>query len=236
MFSGDFSKLGQHMATIIKFPRHHTRASATSRAASRVKSSAVTPAETARPVASSSDQYSGGMLSRCHHLEICVAVVPGSSEAMASREFPQSSMTSRNDAKSVIPPSLGQMVLNCKDFVSFDCGLPLGHTVRMVENETEAQFKQEFTKRVKAARAALGWKQWQMADALDMPQDKYKQYEGRSLLPHHLIGRFCLIAHVDPVWLMTGRGEKPLQPLKSVPTAAPAAVSKPKRARDHRAA
>ena len=93
------------------------------------------------------------------------------------------------------------MVLKRKDFVSFDCGLSLGHTVRMVENETEAQFKQEFTKRVKAARAALGWKQWQMADALDMPQDKYKQYEGRSLLPHHLIGRFCLIAHVDPVWL-----------------------------------
>lgn len=98
----------------------------------------------------------------------------------------------------------------------------------MSENETEAQFKQEFTKRVKAARASLGWKQWQMANALDMPQDKYKQYEGRSLLPHHLIGRFCLITHIDPTWLMTGRGEKPIQPLKSVPTEPREAVAKPK--------
>jgi len=88
----------------------------------------------------------------------------------------------------------------------------------MPENESEAQFKQEFTRRVKEARQSLGWKQWQMANALDMPQDKYKQYEGRSLLPHHLIGRFCLITRIDPNWLMTGRGEKPIQPIKAVPS------------------
>lgn len=61
--------------------------------------------------------------------------------------------------------------------------------------------------RVAAARAALGWKQWQMAEALDMPQDKYKQYEKRSLLPHHLIRRFCLISRIDMEWLLTGRGK-----------------------------
>jgi hypothetical protein len=107
----------------------------------------------------------------------------------------------------------------------------------MADSETEAQFKQQFIGRVKAARAALGWKQWQMADALGMPQDKYKQYEGRSLLPHHLIGRFCLITHIEPEWLITGRGAKPLQPLHLAPTepAAPA-VSKPKRAKGKRAA
>lgn len=105
----------------------------------------------------------------------------------------------------------------------------------MVEAETEAQFKQRFTKRIKEARIALGWKQWQMAEALDMPQDKYKQYEGRSLLPHHLIGRFCLVAHVNPEWLVTGRGQKPLQPLK-LAASEPAPTAKPKRSRASRAA
>jgi DNA-binding XRE family transcriptional regulator len=86
----------------------------------------------------------------------------------------------------------------------------------MADQETEAEFKQRFMQRVKAARAALGWKQWQMADALGMSQDKYKTYEVRTYLPHHLIGRFCLITRVDPEWLVTGRGEKPLQPVKLV--------------------
>lgn len=105
----------------------------------------------------------------------------------------------------------------------------------MAESETEALFKQEFTRRVKAARAALGWKQWQMAEALDMPQDKYKQYEGRTLLPHHLIGRFCLVARINPEWLLTGRGQKPLQALKLAP-AEPEQIAKPKRRRASRAA
>lgn len=106
----------------------------------------------------------------------------------------------------------------------------------MADSETERQFKQEFTGRVKSARVALGWKQWQMADALDMPQDKYKQYEGRSLLPHHLIGRFCLIAHIAPEWLVTGHGKKPLKAIAAVPSEEPAAPAKPRRARAKRAA
>lgn len=105
----------------------------------------------------------------------------------------------------------------------------------MVESETETQFKQAFTKRVKDARAALGWKQWQMAEALGMPQDKYKQYEGRSLLPHHLIGRFCLVTHVDPEWLVTGRGRKPLKTL-AVVASEPEPATKPKRSRARRVA
>jgi hypothetical protein len=105
----------------------------------------------------------------------------------------------------------------------------------MAESETEAQYKQEFTRRIKASRAALGWKQWQMAEALDMPQDKYKQYEGRSLLPHHLIGRFCLVTHVDPEWLVTGRGQKPLKSL-AVVSDEPKPAAKPRRARGRRAA
>lgn len=99
----------------------------------------------------------------------------------------------------------------------------------MEDSASKKQFKQEFTRRVKAARAALGWKQWEMAEALDMSQDMYKQYEGRTLLPHHLIGRFCLITRIDPNWLMTGRGEKPIQPLKIASTNETAAPARAKR-------
>ena len=86
----------------------------------------------------------------------------------------------------------------------------------MADAETESEYKQRFTGRIAAARVALGWKQWQMAEALGMPQDKYKQYEGRSLLPHHLIRRFCLIARVDMEWLLTGQGKMTLQPLPEI--------------------
>jgi len=98
----------------------------------------------------------------------------------------------------------------------------------MADSETEAQYKEAFFERVRAARTAANMKQWQLANALDMPQDKYKQYEGRSLLPHHLIGRFCIITRVDPEWLLTGRGQKPLKPLH-VAGGAPIPSSKPKR-------
>lgn len=105
----------------------------------------------------------------------------------------------------------------------------------MAESETEAQYKQAFITRVSSARVATGMKQWQIAEALGIPQDKYKQYEGRSLMPHHLIGRFCLITHINPEWLMTGRGKKPLQPL-AVVAEEPAAPKRPKRTRARRVA
>lgn len=93
----------------------------------------------------------------------------------------------------------------------------------MAESETETEYKQAFMQRVAAARVALGWKQWEMAQALGMPQDKYKQYETRSLLPHHLIRRFCLIARVDLEWLLTGQGRmKPAGLPEVVPDIKPA--------------
>lgn len=105
----------------------------------------------------------------------------------------------------------------------------------MSESETETQYKQRFMERVKGARIARALKQWELAEALGMPQDKYKQYESRSLLPHHLIGRFCIVCHVDPEWLVTGRGKKPLQPLKLAP-GEPEIIAKPRRARARRVA
>jgi DNA-binding XRE family transcriptional regulator len=90
----------------------------------------------------------------------------------------------------------------------------------MTEAETEAQFRQLFTRRVKDARESAGMKQLQIAELLGIPRDKYKHYEGRSLLPHYLVGRFFMLCRVDPAWLMTGRVrslscppyDRPLQP------------------------
>ena len=82
----------------------------------------------------------------------------------------------------------------------------------MAEPETELEYKQRFILRVTKSRTASGMKQWQIAEAMGIPQDKYKQYETRSLMPHHLIGRFCIICRVDPEWLVTGRGKKPTGP------------------------
>lgn len=202
--------------------RPHARASA--RAANRVRTSDVTPASRARSVSSNPAQYWGGIKSLCHHLETCVADIwPGSSVASASRDRPQSSMMLRNEAnadigrsKSIVPISLGQSVLKSKADVSLDCEFARGQTVPMADQQTETQYKSAFIARVKAARIARNFKQWQIAEALGMPQDKYKQYESRSLLPHHLIGRFCIITHVDPEWLLTGRGEKGLRPIEVV--------------------
>jgi transcriptional regulator with XRE-family HTH domain len=69
---------------------------------------------------------------------------------------------------------------------------------------TETEFKQSFLRRVQSARMAAALTQRQMAELLGIPQDKYKHYESRTLLPHHLIGRFCTVCQVDPNWLMTG--------------------------------
>lgn len=217
------------MGIVIYFPLHG-RASTTSRAARAVKASAVRRDDAAVSVERTAAHHSAGMLSRCHHLDTADAPAPISA-AMASREV-QSSMMVRKDDKSLMSPKIGQSVLKIKAKMSLDGNRSLGHTVRMSDRESEALFKQEFIGRVKAARIAVGWKQWQMAEALHMPQDKYKQYESRSLLPHHLVGRFCLITHVDPTWLMTGRGDKHLQPLRTVPSEpirAPVVKPKPKR-------
>ena len=96
--------------------------------------------------------------------------------------------------------------------MALDTVMSLGHSVRMAEPETELEYKQRFILRITESRTASGMKQWQIAEAMGIPQDKYKQYETRSLMPHHLIGRFCIICRVGPEWLVTGRGKKPTGP------------------------
>lgn len=212
---------------------NHARTSIGSRAANIVSFSALRPAAVALSVPSTADHHSAGILFLWPHLVTRGTVAP-TSEAIASREG-QSSMMDRNDVICDMPSSIGQSVLNCKAILSLDGDFCLGHTVRMAESETEAEYKQAFRKRVADARIARGLKQWQIAEALGMTQDKYKQYETRSLLPHHLISRFCIICRVAPDWLVTGHGQKPPQPLH-LAASEPVPAPKPKRARKRRAA
>lgn len=69
-------------------------------------------------------------------------------------------------------------------------------------------YKLAFMARVTAARSAR-FTQETMALSLGIEQDKYKHYEARSLMPHHLIPRFCAICGVSTEWLITGKGAGP---------------------------
>ncbi len=88
----------------------------------------------------------------------------------------------------------------------------------MSELDEKAQYELEFVARVKAARMATGMKQWQVAELMGITQPHYKHFEVDRTIPLYLIGRFCLVCHVDPEWLITGHGRKPLKPTRIVPS------------------
>ena len=200
--------------TILIFPKSpHARASAReiiaalSRAASIIRMSAVNPACDPVGELTIGAHHSEGMASRCHHLLTELGLAP-TSAAMASREG-QSSITERNE---FMTPSLGQSVLKSKANLSLDAK---GRNVLqsgMGSRPPSAVFKEAFTDRVKAAREATGRTQQQMADALGIAQDRYKQYEGRTLMPHELIPLFCNICQIDVAYLFTGRRITAAQP------------------------
>jgi hypothetical protein len=185
-----------------------------SRAAKVVSASAVTPAARAISVARIRDHHSAGTQSRCHHFETADDRAP-MSDAIASRED-QSCMTARNDVESGMPESIRQLVLNGKDILSRDGGKVLGHNVLMkapdISTKLSAkQFKDHFTARVAFARHRAGYTQATMAEALGFgpvtdasAQGKYHKYEGRSLMPHHLIPQFCVLCDISTSWLLAG--------------------------------
>lgn len=65
-----------------------------------------------------------------------------------------------------------------------------------------SKFKSDFIARVKAAREAR-FTQAEIADLLQIPQDRYKQYETRSILPHFLIPKFCTACGISVEYLFT---------------------------------
>lgn len=210
----------------------HERASAGSRAANAISLSEVRSPDLAASVSNIAAHRSAGMLSRCHHFKTA-GKRASISEAIASLEG-HKRITSRKDRNSDMHSVLGRSVLKRKDNLALDDNFSLGHNVRMADSE-EDQFKEAFIERVKTARVATGKKQWQVAELLNVPQDHYKHWEKTRLMPHHLIGRFCIICSVDPEWLVTGRGQKPLRPPHIVEPE-PEPAPKPKRAKRSKAA
>jgi hypothetical protein len=69
-------------------------------------------------------------------------------------------------------------------------------------------FARDFIARVKSARAAI-YSQPEMEALLRLPKGTYKKYETCSLLPHHLIVRFCLLTATDPYELFGEPAPKP---------------------------
>lgn len=165
------------------------------------------PCLDATSVASIAVHHSDGMLWRCHHLLTCDGLAP-TSAAQASL-VGQSSITASNDVGSDMDASLGQLVLNIKPKVSYDCGRPRELLCPMAEKLSKTAFQTDFKRRTKAARVARNLTQDGIAELLDIPQDQYKQYETRGLLPHDLIPRFLLATGVEWAWLYTGHGRGP---------------------------
>lgn len=202
------------MGQIVAFP-DHARASAGSvvgvRATKAVINSEVSPLPLAVLVSKTADHQSAGMLKRCHHLETCAGVQPPPISAAIASRVGQSSIIERNEVGSVMENTIGQSVLNCKANKSYDCELLFGHKLLMARIDSSTEFKRAFIARIKAARKAKGATQAQMAEMLGLErQDHYKQYEGRSLLPHHLVLKFCMICDIDPTYLYTGQGRTPV--------------------------
>jgi ribosome-binding protein aMBF1 (putative translation factor) len=111
--------------------------------------------------------------------------------------------------------SLGQIVYLFKDRPSCEMKRTNSHTVQMPQRqEKEAltgrspparwaalpkkRFKAVFAARIARARETRGFTQEYVAGELGIKQDRYAKYEGRSFMPHELIGKFCQITRTDP--------------------------------------
>ena len=149
------------------------------------------------------------MVFRCHHFETIQADAGrpsvDRSTAIASRDG-HSSITERNDP-SDMDNTVGQTVLKSKADLSCDADEAIGHTVPM----SRTAFKAAFIARTAAAREAANMTQQEVADALQIAQDTYKQYETRSPLPHHLVPAFCAVVGADPGELFGFSSRRPLR-------------------------
>jgi len=73
-----------------------------------------------------------------------------------------------------------------------------------IDKEFKRRFNKAFCARVRAARINSGLTQKQVATALGIEKDTYKQYELRSPLPGYLIERFCIVVREDAYFIMFG--------------------------------
>lgn len=71
---------------------------------------------------------------------------------------------------------------------------------------TERAFHEAFRARLKTIRRELDWTQVEMAMALGVPLENYKQYEKRSKFPPHLLDQLARVTHRPLEYVLTGRG------------------------------
>lgn len=83
---------------------------------------------------------------------------------------------------------------------------------------SEKAFRDAYCQRVRELREARGWTQEQMAEALNIPADRYRKYEGRSPLPPYLVERFALFVGRDVAFILTGKAA-PIRPRRAPPPA-----------------
>lgn len=69
---------------------------------------------------------------------------------------------------------------------------------------TPTTYRKAFVQRVRASRIQADKSPLEMAQLLGIPKDTYHRYETRTLLPHHLILKFCELTGQDLTWLVTG--------------------------------
>lgn len=72
------------------------------------------------------------------------------------------------------------------------------------EPSSPAAYRAAFFKRVRTARELYSDSPQDMARALGVPYGTYTRYETRTMLPHHLIPRFCQITGITAEWLFYG--------------------------------
>lgn len=187
---------------------HHDRASGKSLAAlclvaegfpdSCASVSTETLAARAKLLAVTAAHHHDGMLSRCHHLLTVCDRAP-SSAAIASRDG-QSSITARKDCMS---RSIVRNVLSRNPYENTKIGLAdtrqnvlsfpaMGHNI------SEADFLKAVTGRIKAAREDKGLSQTEMALILGIKQGTYHKYECRTIMPAHLMLKFCFHVGATP--------------------------------------
>lgn len=86
--------------------------------------------------------------------------------------------------------------------------VPPGRIGRMVgrpdKPTSPAAYRAAFFKRVKTARELYTEDYKVMAHALGIQEGTYYRYETRTMLPHHLIPRFCQLTGVNADWLFNG--------------------------------
>ncbi len=63
---------------------------------------------------------------------------------------------------------------------------------------TPTKFRNDFCRRVRAARVLAGLNQPEAAAMLGVKEDTYSKYERRTAMPHYLIPRACQLFRVTP--------------------------------------